>query len=69
MKVIRKDQEDTTMDFETLGIGDCFIDEAGDLMMKLDEEQDAVDLNNGHVYGNMCGDRVTRVNAEVHIID
>ena len=69
MKVIRKDQGDTIVDFETLETGDCFIDEDGDLMIKLDTEQDAATLDNGVVYSEQCGKQVTRANAEVHIID
>lgn len=58
-----------TVDFEELKSGDCFRDAEGDLMMKIDIDQDAVELSNGVVYGGLCGDQVTPVNAEVHIID
>lgn len=68
MKVIEKSRENT-VDFSTLKVGDCFKDGEGDLMMKLDEKQKAVNLSDGCVYGDMCGDAVTPVNAEVQIID
>lgn len=68
MKIIEKSKKGT-VDFSTLKVGDCFKDDDGDLMMKLDEKQKAVGLSNGYVYDDMCSDAVTPVNAEVQIID
>lgn len=66
---IRKQNEKRTVDFATLKVGDCFYDSDGDLIMKTDHEQDGVDLSNGVIYTDHCGDMVTLVNAEVQIID
>ena len=54
------------VDFAELEPGDCFRWE-GSLLIKTDYKQDAVDLKNGSVYVDMCGDQVTPVNAEVKI--
>ena len=68
MKVL-ENNEKNTVDFAELEPGDCFRDEDGDLLIKTDCEQDAVQLSNGIVYGGLCGDMVTPVNAEVQIIN
>lgn len=67
MRVI-ENNEKNTVDFAELKPGDCF--RWGDsLLIRTDYEQDAVDLEDGSTYSNMCGDQVTPVNAEVQIID
>ena len=68
MKIV-KNNEKGEVNFAELKVGDCFKDDDGDLMMKLDKQQKAVDLSDGCVYGNYCGDMVIPVNAEIHIID
>lgn len=67
MRVI-KNNEKNTVDFAELEPGDCFR-WADSLLIKTDQEQDAVDLEDGVVYGDMCRKRVIPVNAEVQIID
>lgn len=67
MKIVNS-KDDGTVDFETLDEGDCFKWD-GRLMIKTDVSQDAVCLDNGEILGEMCGDMVTPINAEIRIID
>ena len=67
MRVI-ENNEKNTVDFAVLNPGDCFRWE-GNLYVKSDYGQDATGLTDGSALGDMCGDMVTPVNAEVQIID
>jgi len=67
MKVVRKNEKNE-VNFADLKQGDCF-KWKGSLLIKIDYEQDAVDLEDGVVYSDMCGEIVYPVNAEVQIID
>jgi len=67
MKVIENNEENT-VDFEELEPGDCFRWKSN-LLIKTDCEQDAVDLEDGSTYSDMCKEQVTPVNTEVRIID
>ena len=69
MRIRKKNEESTTVDFATLEVGTVFYDSDGDLIMKTDHEQDGVDLSTGAIYTDHCGDRVTPVRAEVQILD
>ena len=66
---INENVEQNTVDFEMLNPGDCFKDEDGDVMIKIDWEQNAVLLRNGVVFSSQCGKMVTPINAEVRIIN
>lgn len=68
MKVVKSSKKDK-VDFGELKSGDCFLDGDGDLMMKTDHAQDAVQLDDGCIYTDLCGDEVTLVNTEARIID
>lgn len=61
MKVLGK------KNFADLEPGDCFRYE-NTICIKAEFEQDAIVLDSGEVWSNMCGNMVTPVNAEVHII-
>ena len=67
MKVIENSKENT-VDFAKLKPGDCFKWE-NSLLIKTDYKQDAVDLETGAVYENICGEEITPINAEVRIIN
>jgi len=60
--------EKNTVDFAKLKPGDCFRYE-GVLCIKTEFEQDAIVLDSGEVWSNMCGNNVIPINAEVYIID
>lgn len=67
MKVM-ENNEKNLVDFADLDAGDCFRYQ-GDLCVKSDYRQEAISLNDGTAYEDMCGERVTPVSAEVQIID
>jgi len=52
------DEQDVSTRIENLGI-----------LMKVDDEQSAVDLLNGEFFSSLCGEKVFPVNAELHIIN
>ena len=67
MKVM-ENNEKNTVDFTELDPGDCFR-YGGNLYIKSTCDQEAVRLIDGCAMEEMCGERVTPVNAEVQIID
>ena len=67
MKVL-ENNEKNLVDFAKLDAGDCFRYQS-DLCIRSDWKQEAVSLNDGTVYEDMCGELVTPVNAEIQVID
>lgn len=65
---VRDKAEQEKVDYTGLRPGDCFRYD-GETCIKTRFEQDAVVLNTGEVWSDMCGNMVTPVNAEVQIID
>jgi len=52
--------------FSELEIGDCCIDASNDLLIKTDEEQDAVSLVTGIVYHDFCDCYVMPIEVKVN---
>lgn len=67
MKVL-ENNEKNLVDFADLNAGDCFR-YRGQVYVKSQCNQEAVGLSDGDAQEEMCGNMVTPVNAEVHIID
>ncbi len=67
MRVL-ENNEKNVVDFSDLDIGDAFRHE-GRIFVKTDWEQDAVRIDDGVVYEQMCREKVIPVNAEVQVID
>jgi len=65
---IKENNEGNTVDYGELEAGDCFRYK-NKLYVKADYEQDAICLTDGSMQCDMCGEKVTPVNAEVQIID
>jgi hypothetical protein len=61
LKVSRENQ------FSNLKVGDCFIDAAGDLLIKTSDEQEqsAVSLATGTVYSDLCDCQVMPTDIQI----
>lgn len=66
MKIVEKTKR-KEVDFSKLKPGDCF-KVFGELYVKSAYEQQATGLQTGEARFNMCGIKVTPVNAEIHVV-
>ena len=68
MRVVIKDNEKNIVDYAKLKPGDCFRWDK-DIYIKSQCDQEAISLTDGYALADMCGEMVTLINAEVHVID
>lgn len=71
MRIVNVKAEQESVKFEDLDEGQCFKwgKDDDEVYLKTDYEQDAVNLETGEYFSNLCGEDVFPVDAEVHVIE